>query len=105
MKTATAITTVKRDVQLREWTEQIKAQQESGMTVTAFCAANGINLKTYYYHLRKVREHCMESEPAIVPVAVPRATSNIRIEKNGLQISLPADISANTLLALVQELC
>ena len=26
-KITTAITTVKRDVQLREWTEQIKAQQ------------------------------------------------------------------------------
>ena len=31
MKTATAITTVKRNGQLREWAEQIKAQQESGM--------------------------------------------------------------------------
>ena len=53
MKTTTAITTVKRDVQLQEWTEQIKAQKESGMTVTAFCAQNGINIKTYYYRLRK----------------------------------------------------
>ena len=105
LKTTTAITTVKRDVQLQEWIEQIKAQQESGMTVTAFCAQNGINIKTYYYHLRKVRESCFKSEPAIVPVAVPRSTSDIRIEKNGLQISLPADISADTLLALVHELC
>ena len=54
-KITTAITTVKRDVQLRKWSEQIKAQQESGMTVTAYCAQNGINIKTYYYHLRKVR--------------------------------------------------
>jgi len=105
LKTTTAITTVKRDVQLQEWTEQIKAQQESGMTVTAYCAQNGINIKTYYYHLRKVRERCLEAEPAIVPVAVPRATTDIRIEKNGMQISLPADISADTLLALVHELC
>lgn len=105
MKTTTAITTVKRDIQLQEWSEQIKVQQESGMTVTAFCAQNGISPKTYYYHLRKVRKHFMESEPAIVPVAVPRATSDIRIEKNGLQISLPSDISADTLLALVHELC
>ena len=105
MKTTTAITNVKRDEQLQEWTEQIKAQQESGMTVTAYCAQNGINIKTYYYHLRKIREHCLESEPAIVPVAVPRSNSDIRIEKNGLQISLPADISADTLLALVHELC
>ncbi len=38
MKTTTAITTVKRDVKLQEWMEQINAQQESGMTVTAYCA-------------------------------------------------------------------
>ena len=105
MKTATAITTVKRNGQLREWAEQIKAQQESGMTVTAFCAQNGINIKSYYYRLRKVREQCLESEPAIVPVAVPRATSDIHIEKNGLQISLPTNISADTLIALIHELC
>ena len=105
MKTTTAITNVKRDEQLQEWTEQIKAQQESGMTVTAYCAQNGINIKTYYYHLRKVQEHCLESEPAIVPVAVPRSDSDIRIEKNGLRISLPADIRVDTLLALVHELC
>ena len=49
--------------------------------------------------------YCVESEPAIVPVAVPRVTLDIRIEKNGLQISLPSDISADTLLALVHELC
>ena len=105
MKTTTAITTIKRNVQLQEWTKQIKEQQESGMTVKAYCVQNGINLKTYYYHLRKVREQCLESEPAIVPVAVPRSTSDIRIEKNGLQISLPTDISADTLIALVHELC
>ena len=104
-KITTAITTVKRDVQLRKWSEQIKAQQESGMTVTAYCAQNGINIKTYYYHLRKVREQCMESEPAIVPVAIPRTASDIRIEKNGLQITLPSDISPGTLLTLVQALC
>ena len=104
-KTTTAITTVKQELHLREWIEQIKAQQESGMTVAAYCAQNGINIKTYYYRLRKVREQCLESEPAIVPVAVTRATSDIRIEKNGLQISLPSDISADTVLALVHELC
>lgn len=104
-KTTTAITTVKQKLHLREWIEQIKAQQESGMTVAAYCAQNGINIKTYYYHLRKVREHFVESEPAIVPVAVPRSATDIRIEKNGLQISLPADVSADTLLALVHELC
>lgn len=83
MKTMTAINNIKQNVQLQEWTEQIKAQQESGMTVTTYCAQNGINIKIYYYHLRKVWERCLESKPAIVPVAVPRSNSDIRIEKSG----------------------
>ena len=45
MKPTTAITTVKRDAKLQEWMEQIKAQQESEMTVTAYCAQNGSILR------------------------------------------------------------
>ena len=101
----TTITTVKQQMKLKEWAEQIEARQVSGMTVQDWCAENGLNVKTYYYHLRKVREQCRETVPEIVPLTIPEQTSNIHIEKNGLQISLPADISKETLLALVQELC
>lgn len=34
METSTAISTVKHDIKLREWAEQIKAQQENGMTLS-----------------------------------------------------------------------
>ena len=105
MEATTAITTVNKELRLQEWSAQIKAQQASGLTVQQWCAENGINAKTYYYRLRKVREQFMEDSPSIVPVSVPRSSENIHIEKNGLQISLPADISSETLLALVHELC
>ena len=104
-KTTAAITAVKEEVRLRDWAAQIEAQQASGMTVLRWCEENGIKPKTYYYHLRKLREKCMASSPAIVPLSVPKCTSDIHIEKNGLQISLPTDISADTLIALVHELC
>lgn len=104
-KTSTVITTVKHEVRLREWTAQIEAQQASGMTVQGWCAENGISPKTYYYHLRKVREQCVASAPAIVPLTMPKQTKDIHINKNGLQITLPADISSETLVALVHELC
>ena len=104
-ETTTAITAVKQKVQLRDWAAQIAAQQASGMTVQKWCAENGINPKTYYYHLRKLREKCVASAPAIVPLGVPKCSSDIHIEKNGLHISLPTDISAETLIALVHELC
>lgn len=51
MKTTTDFTTIKRDDLLQEWANQIKAYQKSGITVTAFCAQNGIKLKSYYYCL------------------------------------------------------
>ncbi len=104
-KTATVITTVKHEVRLREWTAQIEAQQASGMTVQEWCAEKGISPKTYYYHLRKVREQCKASAPAIVPLAMPNQTKDIHINTNVLQITLPADISSETLVTLVHELC
>ena len=104
-KTTREIVLVKKNIRLQEWSRQIEEQKSSGLNVQDWCTQNGVNPKTYYYHLRKIRECCLESKPAIVPVAVPRPNSDIRIEKNGLQISLPADISADTLLALINELC
>ena len=96
---------VKEEARLHDWAVQIEAQQASGMTVQKWCEENGINPKTYYYHLRKLREKCVASAPAIVPLAVPKQTDGIHIEKNGLQISLPVDMPAETLIALVHELC
>jgi len=101
----TAIRAIKQEVRLQEWLAQIKAQQTSGMTVRQWCAENGIKPATYYYHLRLLREQCNEKMPAIVPLTVPQTGSAIHIEKNGLQIFLPADVNPETLLALVRELC
>ena len=47
--TTTAVTTVKQQMKLREWAEQIEARRASGMTVQSWCAENGMNVKTYYY--------------------------------------------------------
>ena len=104
-KTTTAIVTVKQEMRLQEWAAQIEAQRASGMTVQQWCAENGINVKTYYHRLRRVREQCVESVPSIVPVPLPQQSRDIHIEKNGVQITLPADIPSETLMALVHELC
>ena len=45
-ETTTAITEVKQDVRLREWAEQLEAQQASGLTVPQWCAENGIKTKS-----------------------------------------------------------
>ena len=101
----TTLATVKRGMQLQEWAAQIEAQQASGLTIREWCAENGIKPNTYYNRLRKVREQYVEDTPSIVPLNVPRSNESIRIEKNDLKLSLPADISVDTLTALVHELC
>ncbi|MCR4643879.1 MAG: IS66 family insertion sequence element accessory protein TnpB [Oscillospiraceae bacterium] len=101
----TTITTVKRELRLQEWSAQIEAQQTSGLTVQQWCSQNEIKPSTYYNRLRRVREQYLDSAPAIVPLTTPRQISDIHIEKNGLHISLPSDVEADTLIALVHELC
>jgi hypothetical protein len=77
-----------------------------------------VNDKTYYYRLRQVREKSLEARAekaektfeqeniqAVVPLPMKSIYGEIQIEKNGLHISLPSDIAADTLLAVVGKLC
>ena len=99
---------IKTDVKWEEWKEQVNSQITSGLTVKEWCRQNKVNEKTYYSHLRRIREKlCDEQEHSVVPVNVPelKVSSKIHIEKNGLSIALPSDISTQTLTALVHELC
>jgi len=71
------VTDAKTEFRLKQWTKIIQTCQASGMTVVAWCAKNDINIKTYYYWLRRIRILALESgknrpcnnEPSIVPVA------------------------------------
>ena len=116
-KTASEIATVKKNVRLQEWNRQIEEQKASGLSVQEWCQQHSIKPKTYYYHLRKVREEFMrsgkpesaqthnETECAVVPILTASADRNITIEKNGLHITLPENISADILIAVVDKLC
>jgi len=51
---------LKRSMQIQGWTAQIKDREESGLTVKAWCEKNGIKLKTYYNHVKRVREETLD---------------------------------------------
>lgn len=59
------IANVKAQLKLQEWAQRIADCQSSDKTVAAWCEANNINTKTYYYWLRKVRNHTLNQMPAI----------------------------------------
>ena len=52
--------------------------QSSGMTVSAWCELHGINVKTYYYHLRQVRESLL-TENCVVLLSTKNISDNIEI--------------------------
>ena len=101
------IAKMKKEVKLVQWAEMVRGRSESGLTVTDWCKQNGINLKTYYYRLKRVRQAvCNEIEQHdIVPVE-PIAGTEITAEKielsiGDVKISLPDDFNESTLKRLL----
>ena len=64
------ITEIKNKVRISEWSDMVRACRDSGLTVQQWCNSNGINIKTYYYRLRKVRESLCEDTYDIVQIPI-----------------------------------
>lgn len=81
------IAKVKKEVKLAQWAEMVRQRNESGLTVTDWCKESGINLKTYYYRLKRIRQTvCSEIEQHdIVPVE-PTAGTETAAEKIELSV-------------------
>jgi len=113
MENATeVITEIKDELKLKKWSEEIRSCSESGMTVLNWCNENGIKPKTYYYHLRKVRESLCGIKPvkqSVVPISVSdsentRIDNTIVITGSNFTMKLPSCINSETLLMILKEL-
>lgn len=97
------ISIVKKQVQKAEWTEIIRKCSESGLTVSEWCRENGINLKTYYYHLRKIRKEICEQIP--VPVmTVPEESHSVKISIGDMIAEIPEGISEQMMTSLIRAM-
>ena len=74
----TEIQTVKNQMTLKNRAQEGAECQSSGMTVSARCELHGINVKTYYYHLRQVRESLL-TENCVVLLSTKNISDNIEI--------------------------
>ena len=74
----TEIQTVKNQMTLKNRAKEVAECQLSGMTVSAWSELHGINVKTYYYHLRRVRESLL-TESRVVPLSTKSISDNIEI--------------------------
>ena len=102
---------VKREVILNEWAEMVHECQSSGQTVEGWCSENGINIKTYYYRLKRVRDRICEKisgKQDIVPVSIcneysKAASENVPIiiRINGAEITVQSGTDAETLRSIL----
>jgi transposase-like protein len=67
------VSIAKSELRFQQWTELIADRQSSGMTVKAWCALHDINIKTYYYWLRKIRKQALDNSPVPVSNTLPAA--------------------------------
>ena len=96
---------VKQQVRLENWAAEVESCAASGLTVQQWCRENGMSPKTYYYHLRKVRESIIESEPVIVPLNNKIVSSEkIEISDGEINIALPANMNIKALSAVIRVL-
>lgn len=102
------IMTIKNKVRINEWNEMVKTCRSSGLTVQQWCNLNNINIKTYYYRLRKVREAICEETHDIVQIplntADSAAASSIKINMGNLNIELTGTVAAATLRSVIEAL-
>ena len=97
------IAIVKKQVQKAEWTERIRKCSESGLTVSEWCRENGINLKTYYYHLRKLRREICEQIPVPVMTVLEECYS-VKISIGEVTAEIPEDISEQMMTTLIRAM-
>ena len=101
------IAKVKKEVKLAQWAEMVRSRNESGLTVTDWCKQNGINIKTYYYRLKRMQQAvCSEIEQHDIVTAIPADApqsedENIILIVGDVKISLPDNFNENTLSRLL----
>lgn len=89
------IANVKSQLRLQQWAKIIADCQASDMTVVAWCEANNINIKSYYYWLRKVRNHTLEQMPQLTEnLPVPTEDDPVTFKRLDVQTPVPEAAAA-----------
>ncbi|MGI6636419.1 MAG: IS66 family insertion sequence element accessory protein TnpA [Christensenellales bacterium] len=86
MSSTTELCQLNHHKNLTQWQQMVYDCCNSGMTVRAWCAENGISKKTNYYRQRKVWDAAQQQKteqdadmlgklPSIIPCTIPIATT------------------------------
>jgi len=104
------------------WREMVRSCRNSGKTVGAWCRENNINVKTYYYRLKRVCATVevqstgfstgAENLPAFAeiqrPAVVKHEKSAVTVQMNGTEIQIHNGADAfviETVLRILMRVC
>lgn len=99
------ISEIKVQISRKEWEQQIRACQQSGMSAHSWYQENGVTTGAYHHHLRKIRETMLQ-EIKIIPLAAlkPAESAGIRIEADEITVILPETAATDQLTAILSVL-
>ena len=77
---------VQRELCRREWAERIIECESSNMSVREWCAANGLNVNTYYGRVASLKKDTAKTKKTsmqdIVPLSAVKEKPDVPIYKN-----------------------
>ena len=87
----------------QQWAMIIKDCTGSGMSNKEYCRQHGINEKTFYYWLHKIRKQaCENAAPQIVAIdAVPETDEKLKIAFKGAELNLPGGVDISAVAAVL----
>ena len=97
--------TLTKQLQYQRWAEEVKACESRpvGMSVARWCRENGIKQPTYYDHLHKVKELCIDmyannsfEESSNTPVVASTTDVSLVHATPFVELPLPAEKTATS---------
>jgi putative transposase len=106
-----------RTVRMQQWAAILRECKASGQSNAAYCTANGIHPKTFYYWQNKLRREaanelerrelslCGATNSQIVPIGFSAAASScVTIRKAGYTVEITDGTSSATIEAVLSAL-
>ena len=97
--------TVRAEYRMQNWAIVIQECRASGLTNKEFCRQHGISEKSYYYWLKKLRDHVAEAVPQIVPLNLKEKNEDtLEICYRGAKLQLPGNIEIESVAAILRSI-
>lgn len=104
------------ELRRNEWKHNIEERYASGQTVVAWCTENNINVKSYYYWQKKLRDEAnLQMRQEIVPLNTGMLLAQdqggdiaavLRVQAGTLEIRKGADAATlETVLRFLERIC